>query len=61
MNGKQIIKILKSEGWEIIRISGSHHRMAKGNKRTTVPVHGSRDLDAKTFRTIENQTGVKLK
>ncbi|GKT08569.1 type II toxin-antitoxin system HicA family toxin [Desulforhabdus sp. TSK] len=61
MNGKQIIKILESEGWRVIRVNGSHHRMAKDSARTTVPVHGARDVHPKTLAQIEKDTGVKLK
>lgn len=49
MNGKQILKILRREGWQVVRVTGSHHRMAKGNLRTTVPVYGAKDLDPKGF------------
>lgn len=60
MNGKQVIDILKKNGWQILRISGSHHRMGKGHLRTTVPVHGKRDLGKGLLSAIEKQTGVKL-
>lgn len=61
MNGKQVIKILKGNGWEVLRVNGSHHRLGKNQNRTTVPVHGSRDLGPGLIRAIEKQTGVKLK
>jgi predicted RNA binding protein YcfA (HicA-like mRNA interferase family) len=61
MDGKQIIKILQEHGWRVLRISGSHHRMGKGNLRTTVPIHGKRDLGKGLLAAIERQTGVKLK
>jgi len=60
MNGKQVLKILKERGWEILRVNGSHHRLAKGNSRTTVPVHGKRDLGPGLLKAIEQQTGEKL-
>lgn len=60
MNGKQIIKILQQNDWEVLRISGSHHRMGKGNLRTTVPVHGQRDIGKGLIAAIERQTGVKI-
>jgi len=28
MNSKELMKILKNAGWEVIRIRGSHHQMA---------------------------------
>ncbi|HHS8316890.1 TPA: type II toxin-antitoxin system HicA family toxin [Legionella pneumophila] len=61
MNGKEIIKQLEKHGWEILRVNGSHHRMGKDNLRTTVPVHGNRDIGKGLLAEIERQTGVKLK
>ena len=61
MTGKEIIKQLEKYGWEVLRVSGSHHRMGKGNLRTTVPIHGNRDVGKGLLAEIERQTGVKLK
>jgi predicted RNA binding protein YcfA (HicA-like mRNA interferase family) len=61
MNGKQLIKLLEKMGWQVIRINGSHFRLSKGNLRTTVPVHGNRDIGKGLLSAIEKQTGVKLK
>jgi len=44
VNGKGIIKRLKADGWIVLRQEGSHIRMGKGAARTTVPVHGTRDI-----------------
>jgi predicted RNA binding protein YcfA (HicA-like mRNA interferase family) len=60
MNGKQIIKKLKQEGWQILRINGSHHRLGKKEARVTVPVHGKRDIGSGLLKAIEKLTGVKL-
>ena len=61
MTGKEIIKHLEKYGWEVLRVIGSHHRMSKDNLRTTVPVHGNRDIGKGLLAEIERQTGVKLK
>lgn len=61
MTGKEIIKILKKHGWELLRVNGSHHRMGKGSLRTTVPVHANRDIGKGLLSAIEKQTGVTLK
>lgn len=61
MTGKEVIKRLEEAGWRVLRINGSHHRMGKGGLRTTVPLHGSRDLGQGLLTAIEKQTGVKLK
>jgi len=60
MKGKQVIDILKKQGWVVLRISGSHHRLGKGPLRTTVPVHSKRDLGKGLLHAIEKQTGVQL-
>jgi len=60
MNGKEAIKILKKNGWKVLRVRGSHHQMGKGDYRTTVPVHGNRDLGKDLLKEIERQTGVTL-
>lgn len=60
MTGKELIKLLEEHGWSVLRVNGSHHRMGKGNMRTTVPVHGKRDLGKGLVSAIEKQTGVKL-
>lgn len=61
MHGKDVIKLLQDHGWRVLRTSGSHFRMGKGALRTTVPVHGKRDLGKGLLSAIEKQTGVKLK
>lgn len=61
MTGKEIIKQLEKYGWEVLRVSGSHHRMGKGTLRTTVPIHGNRDIGKGLLAEIERQTGVKFK
>ncbi|CAO5683217.1 MAG: hypothetical protein HEEMFOPI_01928 [Holosporales bacterium] len=60
MTGKQVISKLEKEGWKILRSVGSHYRLGKGDKRTTVPHHGHKDLGKGLISAIERQTGVKL-
>lgn len=61
MNGKQIIKLLQAQGFTVLRIMGSHHILGNGQRKVTVPVHGTADVKTGTFKSIENQSGVKLK
>jgi predicted RNA binding protein YcfA (HicA-like mRNA interferase family) len=60
MNGKQVIKQLTAQGFALLRVSGSHHILAKDSVRVTVPVHGAEDLKTGTIKSIEKQSGVKL-
>lgn len=60
MNGRQVIKILNQHNWLVLRVRGSHYQLGKDDLRTTVPVHGKRDLGAGLLKKIEKDTGVKL-
>ncbi|RKZ78731.1 MAG: hypothetical protein DRR19_25975 [Candidatus Parabeggiatoa sp. nov. 1] len=60
MTGIQVIKILNQHSWQVLRIRGSHYQLGKDDLRTTVPVHGKRDLGIGLLKQIEKDTGVKL-
>lgn len=60
MTGKEVIKILKKNGWQLERITGSHHIMWKdGNRSVPVPVHGKKDLGPGLLKAIFKQAGVE--
>ena len=51
---------MKSNGWILDRISGSHHIMIKEGKRAIpVPVHGKKDLPKGLVSAIKRQAGIK--
>lgn len=60
MNGKDVIRRLKEDGWELVRVRGSHHLLRKGAVIVPVPVHGARDLGLGLLKKLEKETGVKL-
>ena len=61
MNGRDVIKVLKQEGWNHTTTRGSHYKMEKpGYRSVPVPVHGSKDLGIGLLKAIEKQTGVNL-
>jgi len=61
VNAKDIIKQLQTQGWQVLRQEGSHVRLGKDAARTSVPLHGTRDVKPGTLASIERQTGVKLR
>jgi predicted RNA binding protein YcfA (HicA-like mRNA interferase family) len=61
MNGNEIIRRLKAEGWRQARVRGSHHLMEKDGKVVPFPVHGSKEIGKGLLAEIERQTGVKFK
>lgn len=58
--GDDIVKRLKAEGWQVPRQHGSLVRLGKGAQRTTVPLHGKRDVKPGTLASNERQTGIEL-
>lgn len=41
MKDKELLSLLKKNGWTLVRIKGSHHRLEKeGFPPITIPVHG---------------------
>jgi predicted RNA binding protein YcfA (HicA-like mRNA interferase family) len=39
MKARELIKLLNKNGWECVRVSGSHHIFEKKGKIVPVPVH----------------------
>jgi len=61
VNGNEVIRRLKAEGWRQVRVRGSHHLMEKDGKVIPVPVHGSKEIGKGLLAEIERQTGVEFK
>lgn len=59
MVGKELVKILKENGWQVDRISGSHRIMVKGNITISVPVHGKQELGKGLTHAILKQAGIR--
>jgi len=59
MTGKELIKKLKSNGWIMDRIKGSHHVLIKGNETVVVPVHRNKDIPKGTLENILKKAGLK--
>ncbi len=58
MKDKDLLKLLKQNGWQEIRVHGSHHILKKGDKVETVPVHG-KDVPTGLLNAILKRTGLK--
>jgi predicted RNA binding protein YcfA (HicA-like mRNA interferase family) len=50
--GQEMVRFLEREGFQLLRVRGSHHFMARDELRTSVPVHGNRPLKIGTLRGI---------
>ena len=59
MSGKQLLKRLREDGWELDRINGSHHIMKKGDQTLSVPVHGDKPIPTGLLEKLLKQAGLK--
>lgn len=62
MKSREIIKALQNAGWVEVAQAGSHKQFKHPDRpgRVTVP-HPKKDLPAGTIRSIEKQSGLKLR
>lgn len=58
MRDKDLLKTLQKDGWEMVSIKGSHHKLKKGNKKIVLPVHG-KDIPKGTLHQIMKNVGLK--
>jgi predicted RNA binding protein YcfA (HicA-like mRNA interferase family) len=54
VSGKTLCKIVERKGWELKRVTSSHHIYIKQSSDAilSIPVHGNRDLPTGTLRSI---------
>lgn len=60
MHSREFIKLLEQEGFELVRVKGSHHQFkhAKSDKLVTVP-HPKKDLPTGTLSKMMKDAGLK--
>jgi predicted RNA binding protein YcfA (HicA-like mRNA interferase family) len=61
MKVREILKLLKDDGWYLVTTEGSHRQFKHPNKpgRVTVAGHLNEDLHPKTLKSILTQAGLK--
>jgi predicted RNA binding protein YcfA (HicA-like mRNA interferase family) len=52
ITGREFARMIEQRGWQLLRISGSHHIYGKagGVVRLSVPIHGNRPLKTGLLR-----------
>lgn len=61
-SSKEVIKLMKNDGWYEVRVVGSHHQYKHLNKKGTATVkHPDKNIPRKTLDNIERQTGLKFR
>lgn len=58
MRDKDLLKLMKKDGWKVVRIQGSHHILQKGDQIETLPIHG-KDVPTGLLNKILKRTGLK--
>ena len=62
MKSRELIKILEKDGWQLVRVAGSHHQFKHYSKSGIVTVpHPKKDIPLGTLRSIEKQAGLNIK
>lgn len=61
-SSREVIKMLKADGWYEVRVVGSHHQFKHPTKRGTTTVkHPDKDIPRRTLDSIEYQSGLKFR
>jgi predicted RNA binding protein YcfA (HicA-like mRNA interferase family) len=60
MSSADLIKLLRANGFQVIRVRGSHHQLAKPGRSGIVTVpHPKKDLGIGLVKAILRQAGLK--
>ena len=60
-SSREIIKIVEADGWELVRVEGSHHIFRHGSKKGTITIpHPKKDFPIKTVKSILAQAGLSV-
>ena len=59
-SGKDLAKLLENHGWQLLRVSGSHHIYGKPGStvRLSVPIHGHTPLKVGLLKHLLKMAGL---
>ncbi len=61
VSSREVLKLLKRDGWYIVRVCGDHHQLKHPTKKGTVTIqHPKKDLSLNNIKSIEKQAGIKI-
>ncbi|MDQ3650058.1 MAG: type II toxin-antitoxin system HicA family toxin [Acidobacteriota bacterium] len=60
VSGKELARVLKQHGWQLLRVQGSHHIYGRVGSivRISVPVHGNQTLKTGLLRHLMKAANV---
>jgi predicted RNA binding protein YcfA (HicA-like mRNA interferase family) len=60
MKSKDLIRVIEEDGWELVRVKGSHHQFKHPTKSGLVTIpHPKKDLPSGTVVNIKRQAGLR--
>jgi predicted RNA binding protein YcfA (HicA-like mRNA interferase family) len=59
MKGKELVQLLRREGWTLEHVRGSHHILAKDGRRLSIPVHAGKELGKGLLASLLKEAGLK--
>jgi predicted RNA binding protein YcfA (HicA-like mRNA interferase family) len=60
MKSAEVVKLIQAAGWQLVRISGSHHHFRHAAKTGLVTIpHPKKDLPPGTLNSILKPAGLK--
>ncbi len=60
-SSREVIAILKANGWYIVAIEGSHHQFKHPDRKGKATIkHPCKDIPPKTLKSISLQTGIEF-
>jgi len=60
LNSKEIVKMIEADGWQLVRVKGSHHHFKHPIKKGLVTIpHPKRTLPRGTVLNILKLAGIK--
>ena len=59
--GKDLLKLAEKNGWRVIRVNGSHHRLEhiETKMEKTIAIHANKDLKKGIEQKLLKQLGLK--
>jgi predicted RNA binding protein YcfA (HicA-like mRNA interferase family) len=62
LNSREIIQLLKEDGWMLARIKGDHHHFGHPSKPGIVTVpHPKKDFPKGTYASMQRQSGLTFR
>ena len=59
MKSSELHRLIKKNGWQVLRQAGSHVIYEKGGKTVSVPFHGSKDMGTGIANRFIRDMGLK--